>query len=131
MGAIPKCRLTPKYLLTCGGNKSSTQMLVDPFLYFLFLFPFLTEKIFNLHGMQYIYLQGSFGSRIVLHVKFYLNNFSDFTSTLSRVVYFDQLLGAVLCWRLYIPTSYWVLFIICECKLKDYIMQMFKILSLT
>ena len=36
----------------------------------------------------------------------------EITSTSSKVVYFDQLLGAVLCRRLYIPTSSCVLFAI-------------------
>ena len=35
-------------------------------------------------------------------------NFTEFTSL--KMVYFDQLLGAALCWRLYIPTSSCVLF---------------------
>ena len=39
-------------------------------------------------------------------------NFSKFTSTSSKVVYFDQLLGAVLWQRLCILTSSFVLFII-------------------
>ena len=42
----------------------------------------------------------------------YLINYSNFTLTSSKVVYFNQLLGAVLCWRLYIPASSCVLFTI-------------------
>ena len=41
-------------------------------------------------------------------------NFSEFTSTLWKVVYFDQLLGAVLCGRLYI-----IIIIMCLFRLSD------------
>ena len=42
-----------------------------------------------------------------------LINFSDFTSTSLKVVYLDQLLGAVLCRVLYIPISSSVLLVLC------------------
>ena len=38
----------------------------------------------HLHGMLNIQLQGSFGSRIVFHVTFYLINFSGFSSLFTK-----------------------------------------------
>ena len=50
---------------------------------------------------------------MAFYVIFCLINFSDFILTLLKVVYFDQLLGAVLCQVLYIPISSSVLLVLC------------------
>ena len=48
-----------------------------------------------------------------------LINFSDFTSTSLRVVYFNQLLGAVLCQVLYILISSSVMLVLCLIDYHD------------
>ena len=53
------------------------------------------------------------------YVIFCLINFSDLTLTLSKVVYFDQLLVAVLYQVLYIPISSLELFVLCLISYHD------------